>query len=55
MAELVDAQDLISRENCSKKSDFDSNINCDGFVPHTVNNPADRTVLTGSIPVPSTL
>ena len=38
MVELVDTADLNSRENCSKKSDIDSNINYDGFVPHTVNN-----------------
>lgn len=55
MVKLVDTRDLISRENCSKKSDFDSNINYDGFVPHTVNNPLVRKDRVGSSPTGATL
>ena len=50
MVELVDTADLNSRENCSKKSDIDSNINYDGFVPHTVSNPLGRNARLGSNP-----
>lgn len=55
MAEVVDAADLNSRENCFKKSDFGGNINYDGFVPHTAINPLGSNARAGSSPAPSTI
>ena len=54
MVELVDTADLISRENCSNKSDSRLILNFDWIITNNLDNPLGSNARAGSSPAPGT-